>query len=309
MKNYLYIVFSLLLFPILASSQNEQIIYQTKQKSILEYIANDLTRGRATGTLSNQMVSEFIKDKFENYGILPYNRGYYYQHFDVSGIRGRNIVGYLPSKNVSDKYIIVSAHYDHLGALNGFVYNGADDNASGVTALLNIAELCGVAHKAGKGLEYNIIFVAFDAKELSMAGSKHFVENMNIPTNKVIAAINIDQIGSILEPVTEGNKEYVVALGEKTLPKKNRGKIAHCNKYKNLNLEIDYTFYGSDAFTDIIYKLSDQNSFANKGIPALYFTSGFHKHTYKITDDINLIDYDVLRKRTLLIYYLIQTLT
>lgn len=319
MKIFLSLIITILISSnIIASEGNkrigpysmfEQIIYESKQKFILEHISNDCARGRATGTLGNQLVGKFIRDRFEEYGLETYNQKTYFQLFDIDSVKGVNVIGYIPSSIPTDKYIIVSAHYDHIGALNGFVYNGADDNASGVTALLNLAEIFGTMKKAKLGPDKNIIFVAFDAKELSMGGSRHFVKNLKLNKKQIIANINIDQVGSTLEPIHDNLKEYIVILGEKTLNKSNRGKIKLCNNYYDLNLDIDYTFYGSKSFTDLTYRLSDQVSFLDKKIPALYFTSGFHKHTYKISDDPVLIDYPVLKKRTLLIFYLIMTLS
>ncbi len=283
----------------------EQMIYKSKQSRILSYISNDCTRGRATGTLGNEMVARYIRDHFEEYGLEPLD-GAYYQQFKLDSIVGRNVVGIVPSIFPSNEYVFVTAHYDHIGALNGFVYNGADDNASGVTALMNLAEIFGSMRKARLGPSKNIVFVAFDAKELSMSGSRHFVKNLTIPKDSIICAINIDQIGSILEPVHPNDSNYVIILGEQSLKSKERGKLDICNKFYNLNLDIDYTFYGSDTFTPLYYRLSDQVAFTEKKIPALLFTSGFHKHTYKITDDENIICYPVLKKRTLLVFYFIM---
>lgn len=286
----------------------EQMIFQQKQERLLSYLANDCARGRSVGTLAHQNIGKYIRDHFEQYGLKPF-QGHYYQHFRCDSTKvGRNVVGFIPSVIPSDEYIIISAHYDHIGALNGFVYNGADDNASGVTALMNLAEMFGSMHKAKMGPDKNIIFVAFDAKELSMAGSRHFVKQLGIPKKNIVCAINMDQIGSTLEPVHEGIKDYLIILGENTLKKEDRGKIGLCNRFYNINLDIDYTFYSSEAFTTLYYKLSDQVAFEEAGIPALLLTSGFHSHTYKISDDINIISFPTLKKRTVLVFYFVMML-
>lgn len=286
----------------------EQIIYTQKQERILSYIAHDCARGRATGSLAHQMVAKYIKDHFEQYGLAPFEGHYWHSFMCDSTTKGHNIVGYIPSVIPSDEYVIISAHYDHIGALNGFVYNGADDNASGVTALLNLAEIFGTMRKAKMGPDKNVIFVAFDAKEKSMSGSRHFVKNLSIPKRSIICNINFDQVGSTLEPVHKGVEDYLIVLGESTLKKEDRGKLGICNRFYNINLDIDYTFYSSEAFTTLYYKLSDQVAFEEAGIPALLFTSGFHKHTYKISDDIDLISFSTLKKRTILAFYFIMML-
>lgn len=308
----------------------EQIIYRAKQQRILSWLADDLNEGRATGTVSGERVAWYIAELFRKYGLEPLSGNSFYQPFiadSLNGIRARNIVGIVRSAIPSDEYVIISAHYDHLGVLDGNVYNGADDNASGVTALLNLADMYGTMKKTGTGPDKNIIFAALDAKELNMAGSKALLKMLldngaditgshsdnqeafhGIPKENIICAINIDQIGTVFEPVHDNDTNFVIVLGENTLHKKNRGIIDMCNRYYNIGLDIDHTFYGSENFTRLYYQLSDQTVFHNAGIPALIFTSGFHRHTYKTTDDTDIISWDVMKKRTILIFYLIMML-
>ncbi len=287
----------------------EQIIYPAKQQRILYYLSHDYAQGRESGTPGAQMSAEYIRDLFEQYGLQPlYGESFYQPFMADSTTKARNVVGIVPSSIPSDEYIIVAAHYDHLGTINGAIYNGADDNGSGVTALLNLADMFGTMKKTKTGPDKNIIFVALDGKEKNMAGSKHFVKNLGISTKKIKCAINLERIGTIIEPVHDNDTNFVIVLGEKTLRKADRGKITMCNNYYNIDLDIDFTFYGSEKFTELYYQLSDQIVFHEAGIPSLLFTSGFHKHTYKVTDDHDIISYPVLKKRTLLVFYFIMML-
>ncbi len=301
----------------------------------MTWLAHDMNHGRATGSIDAIRTARYIETHFQKYGLEPLCGNSFYQPFpadSASNAAGRNIIGIVPSAVPSDEYIIITAHYDHLGILDGNIYNGADDNASGVTVLLNLADMFGTMRKTKTGPDKNIIFAALDAKELNMAGSKAFVDRLiqkesmsasistirpasdtsrnpeeefpGIPKDRIICAINIDQIGTVLEPVHEADTNFVIVLGENTLPKKHRGLIDMCNRYYNINLDIDHTFYGSENFTDLFYRLSDQIVFHEAGIPALIFTSGFHRHTYKTTDDPDIISYPVMKKRTMLIFYL-----
>lgn len=316
----------------------EQIIYQAKQERIMEWLADDMSEGRATGTPAGSSAARFIEVLYRQYGLEPLFGGSFYQPFiadSLSGTRGRNVVGIVRSAVPSDEYVLISAHYDHLGILQGNVYNGADDNASGVTVLLNLADMFGTMKKTKTGPDKNIIFAALDAKELNMAGSKALIGKLlrnepagagghpspsaaadstrasdsrpafpGIPRDRIICAINIDQIGTVIEPVHEADTSFVIVLGEQTLRKDDRGLIDLCNRYYRLGLDIDHTFYGSENFTELFYQLSDQTVFHQAGLPALIFTSGFHRHTYKTTDDPAIISYPVMKKRTLLIFYL-----
>ena len=291
----------------------EQIVYQAKQERIIEWLADDMSEGRATGTNAGMSAARFIEVLYRQYGLEPLFGGSFYQPFiadSLSGTRGRNVVGIVRSAVPSDEYVLISAHYDHLGILNGNVYNGADDNASGVTVLLNLADMLGTMKKTRTGPDKNIIFAALDAKELNMAGSKALVGRLQERemTDSILCAINIDQIGTVLEPVHEADTSFVIVLGEQTLRKESRGLIDMCNRYYNIGLDIDHTFYGSKNFTELFYQLSDQIVFHRAGIPALVFTSGFHRHTYKTTDDPDIISYPVMKKRTLLIFYLTMML-
>lgn len=284
----------------------EAVVSESEQRRILSYLADDQARGRQTGTWANEMVATYIRHEMEDYGLLPFFNGGYTQRFMVDSLKGFNIAGWIPAKTPTDEYLVISAHYDHLGAINGYVYNGADDNASGVTAMLNLAKIYALMAERGEGPGKNLIFVAFDAKERSMAGSQFFVRNLGIPTKKILCNLNLDQIGSILEPVQKAAPEFIIVLGEHTLPKGTQRLTNSCNRIYKLGLDVNHTFYGSENFTEIIYDLSDQASFRKVGIPALLFTSGFTQHTYKTTDDVQYIDFDVLRLRTLLVFYFIQ---
>ena len=283
----------------------EQIVYQAKQERLMTWLAHDMNHGRATGTRDAARVARYIETHFRQYGLEPFCEGSFYQPLladSASGTVGRNVIGFVPSAVPSDEYVLITAHYDHLGVLDGNIYNGADDNASGVTVLLNLADMFGTMKKTRTGPDKNIIFAALDAKELNMAGSKALVGRLQERemTDSIICAINIDQIGTVIEPVHEADTNFVIVLGENTLHKKHRGLIDMCNRYYNIGLDIDHTFYGSENFTRLFYQLSDQIVFHEAGIPALVFTSGFHRHTYKTTDDPDIISYPVMKKRTLL---------
>ena len=305
----------------------EQIIYQAKQKRILEWLADDMNEGRATGTVSGQRTAWCIADLYRQYGLEPLFGSSFYQPFiadSLNGTVGRNVAGIVRSAVPSDEYVLISAHYDHLGILNGNTYNGADDNASGVTVLLNLADMFGTMKKTKTGPDKNIIFAALDAKELNMAGSKALVDKLlseeestayttsgTTDPTAATAADRADSASSTEEEFPGIPKDRIICainIGEKTLRKEHRGLIDMCNRYYNIGLDIDHTFYGSENFTELFYQLSDQTVFHQAGIPSLIFTSGFHRHTYKTTDDPDIISYPVMKKRTVLIFYLTMML-
>jgi len=290
--------------PDLGGQDYSSLVTLESQKEILSYLAADDARGRAAGSMMNRVMADYIRELFESYGLSPYTDGSYFQQFHLeNGGIGRNVVGMVTPRRKSSKYIVISAHYDHIGSLNGYVYNGADDNASGVTVLLGLAKMFSNLRARGFGLEQNLIFVAFDAKEEDMLGSREFIKNLTIPKKDIVLNINIDQIGSTLEPVHPGRKDYVIMLGANTLKNEDRDNVKEANLIHRIGLDVDYTFYGSPRFADYYYKVSDQASFRAAGIPSILFTSGFHENTYKTTDDVETIDFETLRKRMMLIFY------
>ena len=283
----------------------ENIISPSEMEATLSYLAHDMTEGRASGTPGKVLAEHFLVGQFRSIGLKPWNWNYTQSFRFKDSIAVRNVVGLIPASVQTDEYIIIGAHYDHLGKLGHTVYPGADDNASGVTALISIARMFAAMKADGKGPRKNLIFVAFDGKELDMAGSRYFVRHLGFPSSRITAMVNLDMLGTDLVPPRR-NKEYLFAIGENSLPESYRGYLAGiCSRplYK-----MDLTFYGSRDFYRMMQQTSDQYPFSRAGIPAILFTSAFHEHTYKKSDRPDIINYPLLRKRTLVIFNFINRL-
>ena len=288
--------------PVAAQTEKyEEIASESLQREIVEHLCDSVMEGRGSGTGGGLLARNYILDRFEQLDLRPFYFSRQESFFFNEKITMHNVLGVVPALDICDKYIVVSAHYDHLGVIKGKTYPGADDNASGVAALLALAQMFSQMRQDGIGPAVNILFVAFDGKEYSMAGSKRFIAELPIAPQDIVCEINMDILGSTLVPVRK-NPEYLIVLGRNTLPENMRNIVANCNWRRNLNLDIDFTFYGSDDFTKTIYKLGDHYAFNQKGVPALLFTSGFHEHTLKTTDTPAIINYEVLAKRTKLIF-------
>jgi hypothetical protein len=301
----------LLLIPTGTAAQSlypyENRVSVQDQQDMMEYLAHDMTEGRASGTKGKELAEHFIVEKFRALGLRPWNWVYTQSFSYQDSIPIRNVVGLLPASVPSDEYIIIGAHYDHLGRLGHSVYPGADDNASGVTALLSLAEMFSAMKADGRGPRKNLLFVAFDGKELDMAGSRWFVQHLDIPKNRITAMVNMDMLGTNLVPPGR-NQEYLFAIGENTLPESFQGYLSYICQRTRYKMDLDLTFYGSRDFSRMMYETSDQHPFARAGIPAILFTSAFHQHTLKKTDTPAIIDYPLLRKRTLVIFNFINRL-
>lgn len=306
------LVFMLLsLLPLSLRAQKaesyEKCITEASQREIIERLCAKDMAGRGSGSKGGDAAREYILSRFREMDLKPF----YYRETQTFRHKGNvlmhNIFGVVPALEPTDDYIVVSAHYDHLGNIKGKVYPGADDNASGVAALLTLAEMFSQMRRDSVGPGVNILFVAFDGKEYSMAGSNHFVNTLPFPSSDILCEINMDILGSTLVPPHKNKPEYMIVLGRNTLPQKYWSVISSLNYSKGLGLDLDYTFYGSDDFTKTIYKLGDHYPFHLRGVPALLFTSGFHEHTLKTTDTPEIINYPVLGKRTKLISRVINS--
>ena len=288
------------------SAQNtdkyEKLIAESGLKETIEALCTPRMEGRGSGTDGGTAAGEYILSRFRDMDLKPF----YYNHRQAFRHKGNismcNVLGVVPAVEPSDQYIVVSAHYDHLGNIKGKVYPGADDNASGVAALLALADMFSQMRRDSIGPSVNILFAAFDGKEYSMAGSNYFVSHFPFAADNIICEINMDIMGSTLVPVHKNRPDYLIVLGRNTLPERHFGVVTSANSGTGPLLDIDYTFYGSNDFTKTIYKLGDHYPFNLAGIPALLFTSGFHEHTLKTTDTPDIIDYPVLGKRTRLVF-------
>ena len=298
----------------------KRVVTESKLNMQLAFLCDSLCNGRGFTTRGGAEAGFWINREFERIGLMKIGGSYGRAVYDGVGRIGHNIVGMLPgSKHFSrDRYVIVGAHYDHLGELGQKMYPGADANASGTVAMINLAEMLKALRDYGKSHNYNILFVAFDGKEQDMAGSKAFwrmIENgdmkdpqtgKTITKEKISLMVNIDQIGSSLSPLKSGRKDYMIMLGNDSLKPIKQDMLTICNRMYAIDLDIDLTYYGSPDFTRIFYRISDQRVFIDNGIPAVMFTSGITMNTNKTWDTPESLDIEVFKKRIFLMYHWIE---
>ncbi len=233
------------------------------------------------------------------------------------GAVGRNIIGFLPGKNTSgkDKYVIIAAHYDSHGVIDGNLYPGADSNASGVGAMLNLAVMFGKMKELGRDYGKNLIFVATDAKERNSAGAEALMAEIRsgslrnpssgeaITMDKIYATVVLDIIGSTLEPIHKGRNDFLIMLsgGQFTFD------LTRANEGPGLGLDIATNYYGSQSFTEMFHRrFGDQKVFTQNGLTCAVFTSGITMLTNKTTDTAGTLDYEILRKRIFLIFHWLE---
>ena len=298
----------------------KSLITQEKLGREVSFLSDSICQGRASGTKGNLEAAMWIRRKFEEAGLIGMTDSWT-QGFSIkNGIRGHNVIGMLPgSKSIPcDRYVIIGAHFDHLGMLDGKMYPGADSNASGVTAMTSLAEMFGAMRQMGKISGSNIIFVAFDAKEFDLKGSSALWDMIEygrlrnpltgeaVTKDKISLMVNIDQIGSSLAPIRDERKDYIIMLGTSSLKKDRRELLHRCNIEEGIGMDISLDYYGSENFTKIFYTLSDQKVFVEHKLPAVLFTSGITMNNNKTWDRTDNLDLEIYLKRIRLMYHWIE---
>lgn len=215
--------------------------------------------------------------------------------FSYKNANANNVIGIIEGADLKDEYIVLSAHYDHEGvAYNKSIYYGADDNASGVTALLETGRIMAKAKKEGNGPRRSIILLFPTAEENGLYGSKYYTDNPVYPLEKTIACLNADMVGRI-SPEYESKGNNYIYIYSNDLSKDLSEKITEIND-NSTKLTIDHK---RNSYT---FNRSDQYNFSVKNVPSVMFHSGEHKDYHKTTDSADAIDYNALWKRTRLIF-------
>jgi hypothetical protein len=193
------------------------------------------------------------------------------------------VAGYLPGGSRGDEYVIVGAHYDHLGRggmgslapRSKEIHNGADDNGSGTAALIELAREQSVAAREGETLARSIIFIAFTAEEEGLIGSNYFVNHPPLPLNKAVAMLNLDMVGRV-------RNETLFVGGSGTAPS-----LQPILDKADVGLPLHLKDIGKGGMGP-----SDHMAFAMKKIPVLFFFSGLHADYHRPTDKIEKINFN-----------------
>lgn len=300
MKNILHpgFLLSLLLLPGCSSEKTApEFAIDISPEDIrthITYLASDELKGRETGTAGEAKSASYIANHFEQFGLTPAgDEGTYFQEFTVNMSElnnpqssdtttfsaeeriTRNVAGMLEGKGNPESYIVIGAHYDHLGTgkfgslfnRNDItIHNGADDNASGTAGVLELAQYFS-EHPTKKSL----VFLAFSGKEMGLLGSRYFVEHPTFPLDKTMVMINMDMIGRMSD-----NNLLIFGTGT------SGGWNILINQANSDSLAIDMVPGGSGA--------SDHTNFYNKQIPVLHYFTDTHSDYHRPSDDVRFIN-------------------
>lgn len=277
---YTVVLFTLLLFCAGSVFSQQAISSDSLQKHVY-LLASDNLEGRSIGTKGADMAAQYIVQQFKSIGIKPFTPDYYHHFVYKSGAissEGKNIIGIIEGSDpiLKNEYIVLGAHYDHIGYYfkNGdkIIYNGADDNASGVASVI---ELSRAILENKTQFKRSIILVAFDGEESGLNGSTWFINDKLLPTKQIKLMMSIDMVGML------SKNEGLELDGVQTL--KNGGIIAQQIATK-LNFPIK-------TKTKALSLRTDTKPFGEAGIAAIHISTGTLSPYHKPEDDADLLDY------------------
>lgn len=218
----------------------------------------------------------------------------------VNGIKSQNVIGVIPGKSKPDEVVIVSAHFDHLGKKGDQIFHGADDNGSGTSTVIELAQAFAEARGGGFRPERTIVFMLVTGEEKGLLGSEYYVNNPLYPLANTVADVNIDMVGRVDDKYKD-NPNYIYVIGSDRLST-DLHKINESVNQKYCQLTLDYT-YNSESDPNRYYYRSDHYNFAEKGIPAIFYFNGVHSDYHQPTDTADKINYEKMAKVGQLIFH------
>jgi Zn-dependent M28 family amino/carboxypeptidase len=255
----------------------------------LETLSSDAMEGRLTGTPGSAKARAYIVQRFKEVGIEPIGDSFE-RPFNFTGRgnnaerTGTNIIGVVRGRREPSKFIVVTAHYDHLGVRNGQTFNGADDNASGVAALIAVAERL-VAEKP----EHSILFAALDAEESGLNGARVLVKDPPVARAGIVMNVNLDMVAR-----DAGNVLFAVGTHHYPFLKAYLTDVARPPVVLRLGHDTpNQPGAKPDPKTADWTRDSDHFPFHEAGIPFIYFGVEDEEQHHKPTDDFETVTRDL----------------
>ena len=191
---------------------------------------------------------------------------------------------------LKDEIVVVTAHYDHLGMKGESIFHGADDNASGSSTVLEIAQAFVEAKKSGVGPRRSVLCMLVSGEEKGLLGSQYYATFPIFPLANTVANVNVDMVGRLDEKhEKENNPNYIYVIGSDRLSTELHDINEAANK-EFMQIELDYT-YNDPRDPNRFYERSDHYNFAEKGIPAIFYFSGTHEDYHRPSDTVDKINF------------------
>ena len=308
-----------------------ELVSERELMSHLSFLASDAVQGREAGTPFEKVAATYLIAHHQRWGNPPFLKNSYIHTFPLRRIRSTtenpdnpknsskkkpvqtskslydtliawNVLAYRPGTVQPGQYVILSAHYDHLGVNSrGEVYNGADDNGSGTAVLLEAARLLSLLPPPKR----SIIFFHTGAEEKGLVGAFRFVRDSLIPLDSIVAVLNVDMLGRA-DTLHQPGENYLYAIG----PAYTTPRLREIHEAVNAaccGWQFDYR-YDDKSHPERLFYRSDHYAFAQKGVPAVFYFGGLHEDYHQTTDDIEKIEPARLRRSAVLLAALAWTL-
>jgi Zn-dependent M28 family amino/carboxypeptidase len=273
------LIFQIVFVTLFLNAQVKPKTFNSEIIRIETELSSDKMEGREIFSRGIDSASKFIEKEFSKIGLQKYkDLKNYRQEFKIESKNANNVIGILKGKTKPDEFVIFSAHYDHLGLKKSGIdkiYNGANDDASGVTAVIALAK----HYKDMNINERTLIFVAFTGEETGGFGAKHFSQNIN--ADKVVAMFNIEMIGT--ESKWGKNSAYITGY-----EKSDFGEILQ----KNLKGS-EFKFYPDPYPRENLFYRSDNATLAYLGVPAHTISTSkmdIEPNYHQLSDEVSTLD-------------------
>lgn len=222
----------------------------------------------------------------------------------IKVLKTENVLGMLEGTDKKDEVLVISAHYDHIGVKDhgtgDLINNGADDDGSGTVAVMEIARVFAAAKRDGHGPRRSMLFVTFTAEESGLLGSEFYSRHPIVPLRQTVVDLNIDMVGR-RDTIHADSPPYVYVIGADKLSAELNAVSERVNEAHE-KLIFDYT-YNDQSHPERLYYRSDHWNFAKHGIPIIFYFDGLHPDYHMPGDEVEKIEFDLLRERTQCIFY------
>lgn len=264
--------------------------------SIVEYVMNT-----DVGILKKAAKENPVKKPLERIKPVPIT---YQAETVVEVVESENVLGFIEGTDKKDEVLVITAHYDHEGMdttrTGDQIYNGADDDGSGTVAVMEIANVFARAKEAGHGPRRSILFMTVTGEEKGLLGSDYYTKHPVIPLSQTVVNLNIDMIGRRDSKHPE-DVSYVYVIGSDKLST-DLHRISETMNKKYCGLVFDYT-YNDESHPSRLYYRSDHWNFAKNDVPVIFYFDGIHEDYHRVTDEVDKIEFKLLRKRTQCVFY------
>lgn len=250
----------------------------------LQFLSSERLAGRKVGSKGGQLAQDYIISQLQHYKVRPFSSGYrasFEHHNFFKSTQGSNIVAFTPGTESPSKFIVLSAHFDHLGRQGSKIYHGADDNASGTSALLHYAKQI-----QQSPLRHSVIFLFTDGEESNLMGARAFIEQNQSLLTAIVLNINLDMIAGTQ---TTQNLHSISRRLDQILTAKQLKLLAR----QNNPIEVKSGFHSPrrSERTHIRWELaSDHAVFYQHKIPFIYYGVGEHKNYHQTSDSYENIN-------------------